>query len=163
MSRAIISPPALSPSPSLNGKADAWSSQARNPVSLRLYKVLGAKYDDEATKEALKTLSDFYAPASPPSVSGNTSKKGEDLDDWDESDSEDDDISPPSRLVPGASASTPSSNFAFLKDRPPGEVAKKARLNMRRDIERRLAEGSRKFLDAFGDVDQVCVFQCCPW
>ncbi|KAF8486745.1 oligomeric complex COG6 [Russula emetica] len=39
------------------------SPLARNPVSLRLYKVLGATFEDDATKEALSTLSDLYSPS----------------------------------------------------------------------------------------------------
>ena len=36
-------------------------SQLRNPVSLRLYKVLSPNFDDEDTRQALGTLSDLYA------------------------------------------------------------------------------------------------------
>lgn len=38
---------------------------------------------------------------------------------------------------------------------PPGDTAAKARKNLRRDIERKLAEGSQKFLKAFGEVNEV--------
>ena len=36
-------------------------SQPRNPVSLRLYKVLSTNFDDEDTRQALTTFSDLYA------------------------------------------------------------------------------------------------------
>ena len=36
-------------------------SQPRNPVSLRLYKVLSTNFDDEDTRQALATFSDLYA------------------------------------------------------------------------------------------------------
>ncbi|KZV66572.1 oligomeric complex COG6 [Peniophora sp. CONT] len=38
---------------------------ARNPVALRLYKVLGSTFDDDASREALLTLSELYT-APPP-------------------------------------------------------------------------------------------------
>lgn len=37
----------------------------------------------------------------------------------------------------------------------PGESAAKARKYLRRDMENKLAEGSRKFLEALGEVDSV--------
>jgi hypothetical protein len=132
---------ASSPLPS-PGRADAWAAssaqaQARNPVALRLYKVLGAKYDDDATRAALHTLSDFYAP--PPSVAATTCDLSK--DEWDESDSEDE------------AHASPSPAFLRAAARPAGDIASRARTHMRRDVERRLAEGSRRFLSAFGDVD----------
>ena len=84
-------------------------SQPRNPVSLRLYKVLSTNYDDEDTRQALGTLSDLYA-----------TPKGEDT-----------------------------------IESVPGESAAKARKYLRRDMENRLTEGSRKFLEALGEVDSV--------
>jgi len=36
-----------------------------------------------------------------------------------------------------------------------GQSAATARKYLKKDVERKLAEGSRKFLDAFGEVDQV--------
>lgn len=45
--------------------------------------------------------------------------------------------------------------LSFLEGPPPGETAAKARKNLRRDIERKLAEGSQKFLKAFGEVNEV--------
>jgi hypothetical protein len=123
-------------------RADAWAAssaqaQARNPVTLRLYKFLGAKYDDDATRAALHTLSDFYAP--PPSVTATTSDPS--TDEWDESDSEDE------------AQASPSPAFLRAAARPAGDIASRARTHMRRDVERRLADGSRRFLTAFGDVD----------
>jgi hypothetical protein len=134
---AIASSPLPSP-----GRADAWAAssaqaQARNPVALRLYKVLGAKYDDDAARAALHTLSDFYVPL--PSVAATTSDPSR--DEWDESDPEDE--------------THVSASPAFLRAaaRHTGDIASRARTHMRRDVERRLADGSRRFLAAFGDVD----------
>jgi len=38
----------------------SWTAQTRNPVSVRLYKVLSNNFEDDATKEALDTLSKLY-------------------------------------------------------------------------------------------------------
>jgi hypothetical protein len=133
---------ASSPLPS-PGRADAWAAssaqaQARNPVALRLYKVLGAKYDEDATRAALHTLSAFYAP--PPSAAAAATSDPS-RDEWDESDSEDE------------AQASPSPAFLRAVARPAGDIASRARTHMRRDVERRLADGSRRFLTAFGDVD----------
>ena len=113
------------------------SPLARNPVSLRLYKVLGATFDDDATREALSTLSDLYAPSGPTLVA-----KEEDVvvshDDVDDADGE--------RIK-----DVPS----FLRGTLAGDTALKARKHLRRDIESKLEEGSLRFLTAFGAVDQV--------
>src|SRR5260221_199648 len=39
----------------------------------------------------------------------------------------------------------------------PGESASRARKNMRKDMEKKLAEGSRQFLAALGEVDSVSI------
>ena len=104
----------------------------RNPVALRLYMVLGLTFDDEASREALLTLSELYtAPAK--------SKEN---------------VLPEDAVVNGAG----NSALAFLDGPPPGETAALARRNLRRDIETKLSDGAQKFLKAFGAVDQVCVF-----
>lgn len=41
-----------------------------------------------------------------------------------------------------------------------GQSAATARKHLKKDVEKKLAEGSRKFLDAFGEVDQVCSGLC---
>ncbi|KAI0263475.1 oligomeric Golgi complex subunit 6 [Gloeopeniophorella convolvens] len=109
----------------------------RNPVSLRLYKVLGATFDDEATKEALSTLSDLYSSPSTSDRVTTTKDEGVAQDEVDESGGE-------------ALKGVPS----FLQGVPPGDTAAKARKHLRRDIESKLEEGSLKFLAAFGAVDQ---------
>ncbi|KAF8902805.1 oligomeric complex COG6-domain-containing protein [Gymnopilus junonius] len=47
---------------------------------------------------------------------------------------------------------TAAAATAFIET-VPGESATRARKNLRRDMEKRLAEGSKKFLDALGEVD----------
>ena len=41
--------------------ADNSRHGSRNPIQLRLRKILGSTYDDPSTREALETLSDLYA------------------------------------------------------------------------------------------------------
>lgn len=109
------------------------STFARNPVSLRLYKVLGTNFNDEATREALSTLSDLYA-----SSNHSTTKNR----------SEDDIENENLGNIPGEPQKTPSLT---------GEVATRARRSMRRDMEHKLVQSSQQFLQALGEVDQVCV------
>src|ERR1700722_6805184 len=92
------------------------TAQTRNPIALRLYKVLGTNFSDDATKEALRTISELYIPSTVP----GRGDEGLEI--------------------------------------TPGESAARARKNLRRDMENKLAEGSREFLKAFGEVDQVCLF-----
>ncbi|KZT09589.1 oligomeric complex COG6 [Laetiporus sulphureus 93-53] len=134
----------LSPSPSRPSLASP--SQPHNPISLRLYKVLGANFDDEATKEALHVLSELYAP--PPSASVHAKGKSVvrddksiDQDGLDETDA--------SRISGKLAASG-----VVAADDVSGDIAARARRNLRRDVENKLAESSRKFLLAFGEVDK---------
>ncbi|KAJ7655211.1 oligomeric Golgi complex subunit 6 [Mycena polygramma] len=113
------------------------ATQSRNPVSLRLYKVLGTNFDDEATREALQTLSELYA------TSTSTVKGKEVL-----RNGEEDDVDEESAKLSGG---VPEE---FLTEAIPGESAARARKNLRRDMERKLAEGSHQFLKAFSEVDQ---------
>ena len=108
-----------------------------NPVSLRLYNVLGTTFDDDATTDALQTLSELYA-----TPAANSKDISNDV--LDDEDDEDD-------------GSVHQS--ALLQETVPGESAARARKNLRRDMENKLTEGSRQFLKAFAEVDQVCVFQ----
>jgi len=112
----------------------------RSPVSLRLYKVLGANYSDESIVEALNTLSELYAAPS-------ASAKGKEVQHAHEDDFD-------GKELTGGGI---SDGLSFLESLPPGETAARARKNLRRDIENKLAEGSQKFLKAFGEVDQVCI------
>ncbi|KAH9843151.1 oligomeric complex COG6 [Rhodofomes roseus] len=122
------------------------SPQPQNPIALRLYKALGANFDDAATREALQTLSELYAPSSfayPPAKSRDVSRDGDDaqLDGLEDGDA-------PNGL------SRPATNGVRIAEPIPGDIAARARRNLRRDVESRLAESSRKFLKAFGEVDK---------
>src|SRR5882757_4865845 len=133
----------LTPSSSLNSQFNINGdrkgvSQPRNPVSLRLYKVLSTTFDDEDTRQALGTLSELYATPK----NKDTFVVAEDVDDEVICDS-----------IDVSYASTTA-----LAETVPGECAAKARKHLRREMENKLAEGSRKFLEALGEVDSV---SCC--
>ncbi|KAJ7456593.1 oligomeric Golgi complex subunit 6 [Mycena latifolia] len=132
-----MSSPVVSPSSStLHFDRKARATQSRNPVSLRLYKVLGTNFDDEATREALQTLSELYA------SSAATVKGKEPLRNVEDDELEEELIKPSGVAADG-----------LLTEAVPGESAARARKNLRRDMERKLAEGSHQFLRAFGEVD----------
>lgn len=99
------------------------STPSRNPISLRLYKVLASNFDEPSSLEALKTVSDYYS-------------------------------APPASGADGASASSSTAAAAAAGDPSTGS-ASRARKALRDDADERLAQGSRSFLDAFGDVDSV--------
>lgn len=112
------------------------TTQSRNPVSQRLSKVLGTNFDNEDTRQALRTLSDLYA-----------IPRGKEVhvvvDDGD------DELGQESTETP-----LPAPTMVLVES-VPGESAARARKNLRRDMETQLAEGSRKFLQALGEVDAV--------
>ncbi|PFH46076.1 hypothetical protein AMATHDRAFT_8263 [Amanita thiersii Skay4041] len=119
-------PSTSSPTPSIsslpNDKQNvSGKQQSRNPIALRLYKILGTNFDDLATRDALHTLSEFYAP-------GRTSVEG----------------LPESRVE----------DHGTVKGSISGELASRARKNLRRDMENKLAGGSQQFLKILGEVDQ---------
>ena len=100
-----------------------------NPISLRIYKAISTNFDDAASREALEVASGFYAKRDK-----GKSKASPDLsvslaDD-------DEDLVPRRRTLKGQSAAA-------------------ARRNLKRDVEARMAGGSQRFLDAFGEVDKV--------
>jgi conserved oligomeric Golgi complex subunit 6 len=121
--------------------------EARNPLSLRLYKVLGARYDDPSTREAIEILSSLYAPA-PPTPTGTTRPRRNTIRSRaDGNFSDDSDDERPTAL--------PLSSGIVDKDTASEEVAARARKNLRKDMEDKLAQSSRMFLAAFSEVNQV--------
>ncbi|KAI9065410.1 oligomeric complex COG6 [Trametes sanguinea] len=117
-------------------------TQGQNPISLRLYKVLGANFDDDATREALDTLAELYAPRP---AEGRIKDGKQDIET--ELDGEDERDATGVRLT-GLVAST------GLEEGVAGDIAARARKNLRRDVESKLAESSKQFLRAFGEVDK---------
>lgn len=120
-----------------------------NPISLRIYKALGTTFDDAASREALDIAASFYVAADAPAAgvaSGSGGKgKGKDVsaskvgESAEEAGTEDErELFAPRRTLKGVSR------------------AATARKYLKRDVESQLAETSRRFLEAFGDVDQVC-------
>jgi len=127
-----------SPSPQPAGPS------SRNPVALRLYKILGTNFDDEGTRQALKTVSELYGPSS----AGHpiSRKPIKPSTDFDSDEDEEKDTS--------ATQNTFADTFLGSAN-VPGDTAARARKNLRRDVENKLTGASHKFLKAFGEVDQV--------
>ncbi|KAI0822772.1 oligomeric complex COG6 [Trametes gibbosa] len=116
--------------------------QAQNPVSLRLYKVLSANFDDDASREALDTLAELYAP--PVALAKGKEVKHEADVDADVEEEGDVNATKPTGLVGPAGVTEVAA----------GDAAARARKNLRRDVESKLAESSKQFLAAFGEVDK---------
>jgi hypothetical protein len=116
--------------PSSSFAPPSLSSSRNNPISLRIYKAIGTTFDDTGSREALELVSNFYAPTH--SIKGK--EKAEEVLTNGHGHVEEE--LPRRRTLKGQSAAT-------------------ARKYLKKDVERKLAEGSRKFLDAFGEVDQV--------
>lgn len=116
----------------------------RNPLSIRLFKVLGARYDDPETREALEILSGLYAPTF--SSKGETRRTVNASLMSDDSDEEEQ----PSRSLLAAIP-------PLEKGRTFDDSAARARRNLRKDMEGKLAQSSKMFLAAFSEVNQVCV------
>lgn len=134
-------------SPSAPTQRAAPSTQPpRNPITLRLRKILGTTFTDPATTEALQTLSYLY---NTPSVSDAALSHTQSLEhdaDEDNDDSWSDLDSEGTAPRDGVSGHSDVAN----------EIALRVRKNLQRDLENKLAEGSQHFLKAFGEVDQVC-------
>ncbi|KAG8913144.1 Golgi transport complex subunit 6 [Tulasnella sp. 417] len=137
---------------------------SKNPLALRLYKVLGANYSDGSTREALETLSSFYSPAA---GAGNTSESGassllllgapvvKEPDRLTRDGAEDEEEEEEQDQVWGAEYARKARRKQTEMEQPvDGELALRARKGLRRDIETKLAESSRKFLTAFAEVDK---------
>lgn len=123
---------------------------SQNPLSIRLYKVLAANFGDDETKKALDTLAELYAPTPNPAVVKSKGKevRREKLEDAQDDDSHEEEAAASEKVVNGGSM--------LLYETVPGEIAANARKNLRRDVESKLAESSRRFLSAFAEVDKVC-------
>ncbi|CAL1705507.1 unnamed protein product [Somion occarium] len=133
----------LAVSPASSSKTPNSSApQPQNPLSIRLYKVLAANFDDESTKEALNTLAELYAP--PATLSAINKGKGTQKRESDDEEEEDEERVP-ARL---------ERTTVLVNETTPGDIAARARKNLKRDVESKLAESSRKFLDAFAEVDK---------
>ena len=156
-----------------------------NPLSLRLYKILGARYEDSSMREALEILSEMYAPtniepplssASPPGAGAASGKSvifitarrsdkagGEGEGEVEAESDESEDGTVVSALRTGAFKPT---TIPTISDGAGGnDSAVRARKNLKRDVEMKMARSSRLFLSAFREVDKVCLMitRCLFW
>lgn len=138
-------PPARSLSQSGPSSLTSQSSMSsrNNPISLRIYKAIGTTFDDPGSREALEIVSSFYAhvpgkgkekAVSPDSIANGQDVFGSVPEEADGG--EEGEVVPRRRTLKGQSAAM-------------------ARKHLKRDVERKLAEGSQRFLTAFGEVDKV--------
>lgn len=107
----------------------------RNPITHRLRKILATSFTDPTTVEALQTLSQLYTAPQPDNA---VDAANGDRDEWSGSDEDD------------AEQQHPQDNII-------DEMAARARKNLQRDLENKLAQDSEHFLHAFGEVNQVRV------
>ncbi|THH11854.1 hypothetical protein EW145_g400 [Phellinidium pouzarii] len=120
--------------PSTSFENRAKSSATRNPISLRLYKVLGTSYNEPAIREALETLSELYG--APKTNKGKAVDHEE--DETGTLDAIEAKVSGSGRLISSGSG-----------------TAARARKGLRRDAELKLTQGSQQFLRAFQEVDKM--------
>ena len=109
------------------------STSRNNPLSLRIYKAIGTTFDDRGSREALELASSLYA--------GKGKARA------DSSDTE----------VPNGHAAQDGldEEWGLQRRAAKGESAAMARKWLKRDVESKMAEGSLRFLDAFGELDKV--------
>ncbi|KAG8901207.1 Golgi transport complex subunit 6 [Tulasnella sp. 403] len=152
---ALATPSLLSATP---GSRLPTTIPSKNPLALRLYKVLGANYQDASTREALETLSSFYAPSPDSGALNGVASDALERRPGDEEEEEEEEEGGGEEAW-GAEYASKSRR----KDRAngdaklsvvDGELALRTRKNLRRDIEGKLAESSQKFLQAFAEVDK---------
>src|SRR5258705_6877767 len=130
MNTSLLTPTTSAPSPNSERFRTSHPSQSRNPVAARLYKVLNTKFNDEETALALQTLSELYATPPPGKELQSARSLVEDVEEH----------------IPLQDSSVSSTLPITLVEDVPGELAARARKNMRNDMEGKLTEGSRQFL-----------------
>lgn len=148
-----------------------------NPLSLRLYKILGARYEDSSMREALEILSGMYAPSSVSPLDAGAGKgaatgqsvavatarwSGKVGREAEEAEAESDESED------GTVISAPRTRFAkptTTDGSGSNDSAVRARKNLKRDVEMKMARSSRLFLSAFREVDKVCltIGRCLFW
>jgi hypothetical protein len=114
-----------------------------NPI----YKALGTSFDDPGSREALEIASSFYAPVQAQAQAQSPGKeKGKAK--ADEGDGTDQGVTV-DPLVQRRTLRAPLGVTGRTS------AAAMARTQLKRDVETKLATGSQKFLEAFGEVDNV--------
>lgn len=160
MSSPVASSPSsrlVAPHITTSSRKTSGSTQStnRNPLSLRIYKVLGANFDDPSTREAFETLAEYY----PPEKSLSTAAKPENSKTASGADSDtdaDDDTDPWAVKWPAKDKATSAVAPEV------GTTAARARQTLQRDVESILADEGQKFLRAFAEVDKVRVTRLGP-
>lgn len=76
-SLASSSPGPSSPTSAAQPPRRPSSTPSRNPISLRLYKVLASNFDDPSSLEALETVSNYYSTTSTANGVGLAGEEGE--------------------------------------------------------------------------------------
>lgn len=139
-------PPAPARSLSQSGPSSSITqtsvSSRNNPISLRIYKAIGTTFDDPGSREALEIVSNFYAPGKGKEKAIDPDTTGGDVFGTGIGPLDSDEAADGGEIVP---------RRRTLK----GQSAAMARKHLKRDVERKLAEGSQRFLAAFGEVDKV--------
>ena len=148
-----------------------------NPLSLRLYKILGARYEDSSMREALEILSEMYAPTNiepspssvaPPGTGAATGKsmvvvtarRGDKVGGEAEAEADvESDESEDGTVVsaPRTGFVKPITTTTTMDGAGGNDSAVRARKNLKRDVEMKMARSSRLFLSAFHEVDKVCL------
>ncbi|KAG9104660.1 Golgi transport complex subunit 6 [Ceratobasidium sp. 370] len=141
-----LADPPLSPTTSRK-VVHGTPSATRNPLSLRIYKVLGANFDDPSTREAFETLAEYYP--SEKSLGSTSKLENSKATAGVESDSDADDDTDPWAVK------WPAKEKAVSAVPPEaGTTAARARQSLQRDVEGILADEGQKFLNAFAEVDK---------
>ena len=140
------STPSPSSSPLKTAQEKSKVTATWNPISLRLYKVLGTNYEDPEFREALETLSDLY---SVPDDSRIPSFKGKGVDQAIS-------LSLPTEEDPITIDTVGQAREKLVSSSV--SAAARARKSLKRDAELELTRGTQQFLKAFQEVDNVMIF-----
>jgi hypothetical protein len=147
------SPPLPTRSLSQSGPSSSFvplSASRNNPISLRIYKALGTSFDDPSSREALEIASRFY------SQQDSKASKGKGRAEQDGIEATPNGTAPPESQASTSDADEEQDGLVTPRRRTlRGQTAMTARKYLKRDVERKLAGGSQKFLQAFGEVDKV--------
>ena len=135
-----------------------------NPNKHRINKALGTTFDDASSREALDIAAGFYVEGDGPVASGSGTgvRTGSGREDGEKGRYGDIGVVPTKGMGAGIDGDMEKAEeeevlFAPRRTLKGVDRATTARKYLKRDVESQLAETSRRFLDAFGDVDKVCL------
>lgn len=128
-----------------------------NPISLRIYKALGTTFDDPSSREALEIAASFYSHTT--SVKSKGKAINQDTINGDVNENGDNEVAVNGLREEDVKVAGDDDTWyetGIPKRRTlKGHHASTARKHLKRDVETRLSASSQKFLNAFGQVDQV--------